>query len=101
MRTLRAIREAIDYDLVMRLERYGHLYVPVALGALRPIAYSEGDGVRITLHPTEGLYRERLYVLPREYWRRVFAGARQILVFFRKRGAAYTAWVPFAERGKR
>jgi hypothetical protein len=96
MPTLRRIREKLDYTHVLRLGRFGHMYIPQSLGAVRASVKPEAGGVTITLTPTRGPYIVRLFTLPREYWPRVFdKRTEQMTVFFRPRGTQLVGFVPY------
>jgi hypothetical protein len=100
MATLRSIRERLSYDLTLRLDRFGHLYIPLSLGSMRATAYGESDGVRITLFPYGGGQVQRLYVMPRQFWKLVLPEKGELLVFFRREGTTYRGFVPFINKEK-
>jgi hypothetical protein len=100
MATLRSIRKSLTYTHVLRLDRFGHLYIPVSLGALRSVAFPEKDGVRLTLNPSSGLYVHHLFAMPKPYWDLVLPEKGELRVFFRRDGDKLRAFVPFIRRRK-
>jgi hypothetical protein len=98
MATLRSIRERLPYDRALRLGRFGHVYIPQSLGAMRSTAYGDRTGVKITLFPTAGKFVQKLYVLPRPYWELTLPEHGELRVFFRKEGTRYVGYVPFINK---
>jgi hypothetical protein len=101
LRSLREIRDGLDYDFLGYVGAYGHLYVPLWMGSVRSRTFREAGWVVIRLRPSARPRRDRLYVMPKAYRTALERTAKPpYLVFFRESGGSHVGRVRLPVRGK-